>query len=81
MRVDPVGRALQIVLKRVPFSMRELARRSGVSHETLRKARDGEIRLSEEVACRIAQTLREASVELNELANLMEKAIKKRAKH
>jgi predicted transcriptional regulator len=71
-RRDPVRRALIQVLDRIPFSLRELARRAGISHSTLILAREGKIHLSEDHRKRVVKALREMSGEIAKLADQLE---------
>ena len=75
---DPVHKALTVVLEKMPVSIRELARRAGVSHVLLIQARDGEARLTPDVARRVVAALREMSDEMTGLADVLEKATRKR---
>jgi hypothetical protein len=75
---DPVRKALGVVLDKMPISIRELARRAGVSHVLLLQARAGEAKLTPDVAQRVVKALREMSEEMAGLADLLEEATQKR---
>lgn len=78
MSTDPVHKAFVKVLDRLPVSIRELARRAGVSHVLLTKARDGEARLTADVTRKVVEALREISHESSELADMLEEAARAR---
>jgi hypothetical protein len=65
---------LAVTLSSMPISIRSLARRAGVSHVLLLKVRDGEARLTPDVAARLIGALREVSVEMAGLADRLEAA-------
>ena len=73
-RVDEMQTALQDVLHRVPGSIRRLAASSGLSHTTLRQARDGDFRLSLASVQAIVMALRDWGDTCIELADKLEAA-------
>lgn len=74
---DPVRKALAVVLDEIPVSIRQLARRSGVSHTLLLLAKNGETRLAPETVRRVVAALREMGGELDALADKLEAAAEK----
>ncbi len=69
---------LQVILERMPGSIRALGRDSGVPHTTLCQARDGVINLSPGHTARVIATLREWGNTCLDLAEMLERAKPKR---
>ena len=78
MPTDPVQRVLRMKLDNLPISIRELARRSGLSHVLLVRARDGHERLSPAAVAKVVRALREMGAELESVADALEGASKER---
>ena len=73
-RRPTVQGALTTVLDKIPASIRQLSRDSGVPHSTLIQARDSEINLSPGHTQRVIQALRKWAETCEELAELLERA-------